>query len=307
MNLQQLRIIQETVKNNYNLTEVGNTLATSQPGISKHIKDLEDELGVELFVRRGKRFLGLTDPGKALLFIIERILLDIKNINLLAEQYKDSNEGQLRIVTTHNQACYVLPPLVAEFKKTFPKVHLSIKQESPKEIKQLLLEGKADIAIATEGLKDIPEFLTFPYFSWNHIVTVPHKHPLIQKEKITLDDLAEYPIITYQEGVTGRNVIDDAFTKANLSPDIIMSALDSNVIKTYVELGLGIGIIASMAYNPTKDQSLVSLKSDHLFKENTAKIAIRKGLYLRNYVHTFIKLCVKDFDEKIIQKDLEVF
>ena len=301
MNFQQLRIIRETVRRNYNLTEVGNALYTSQSGVSKHIKDLEDELGIELFIRKGKRLLGLTDPGKELLGIVERMLLDAKNIKQLAEQFSQSDKGQLTIATTHTQARYALPKVVSQFKKAFPKVHLALHQGSPNEIAEMLSDGRADIGIATEAISQIPELATFPYYSWHHAVIVPKGHPLEKLKKISLEDLAEHPIVTYHEGFTGRQIIDETFLKANITPDIVMSALDADVIKTYVELGLGIGIIASMAYQKDRDTQLTLLESSHLFSNNTTRIAIRKGHYLRGYAYKFIELCSQDLTENDIK------
>jgi LysR family cys regulon transcriptional activator len=304
MNFQQLRIIHETVRCNYNLTEVGNALFTSQSGVSKHIKDLEDELGIELFVRKGKRLLGLTPPGKELLEIVERMLLDAKNIKHLAEQFSQSDKGQLTIATTHTQARYALPRVVSQFKKAFPKVHLALYQGSPNEIAEMLKDGPADIGIATEMLNLLPELVAFPYYSWHHAVIVPKGHALEKKRNIGLEDLVQYPIVTYHEGFTGRKNLDDAFLKAGLNPDIIMSALDADVIKTYVELGLGIGIIASMAYQKERDTKLTLLKSGHLFEDNTTWIAIRRGHYLRGYAYRFIEYCSSELDEVRIKQAL---
>lgn len=279
MNFQQLRIIRETVRRNFSLTEVGNALATSRSGVSKHTLDLEDELGVELFVRKGKHLLGLTEPGKELLTIVERILLDTKNIKQLGAQFSQADKGQLTIATTHTQARYALPNVVSQFKKKFPNVHLALHQGSPQEIVELLLEGRADIGIATEALDGIPELVTFPYYSWHHTVVIPKGHPLEGKPNLTLDEIAEYPIVTYHEGFTGRKSVDDTFAKAGITPDIVMSALDADVIKTYVELGLGIGIIASMAYQSDRDAKLSLLDVGNLFENNTTRIALRKGYF----------------------------
>ena len=305
MNFQQLRIIRETVKCNYNLTEVGNALFTSQSGVSKHIKDLEDELGVELFLRKGKRLLGLTDPGKELLTIVERMLIDTQNIKLLAEQFSQSDKGQLTVATTHTQARYILPQIVSKFKKEFPKVHLALHQGSPNEISELLLNGEADLAIATESLSKMPELISFPFYTWHHAVIVPQGHPLENSKSLKIEDLAEYPIITYHEGFTGRKLIDETFSNANITPDIVMSALDADVIKTYVELGLGIGIIASMAYQKDRDTKLKILKSDHLFATNTTRIAVRRGHYLRGFAYKFIELCSANLTESEVKAALK--
>ena len=304
MNFQQLKIIREAVRCNFNLTEVGNALFTSQSGVSKHIKDLEDELGVELFIRKGKRLLGLTEPGQELLEIVERILLDANNIKNLVEQYSQRDEGQLTVVATHTQARYSLPKVITEFKKAFPKVHLKLHQASPNEIVTMLLNGEADIGVATEALADVTRLDSFPYYSWHHAVIVPAGHPLEKIEPLTLQALAEYPIVTYHEGLTGRTKIDKSFAKQVIVPDIVMSALDADGIKTYVELDMGIGIIASMAFNPAKDTDLRLLKCEHLFGANTTYIALRRGHYLRSFAYRFIELCSPKLTEASIRAKL---
>ena len=303
MNFQQLLIIRETVRQNFNLTEVANALFTSQSGVSKHIKDLEDELGVELFVRKGKRFLGLTDPGKELLTIVERMLLDAGNIKRLAEQFSQRDEGQLTIATTHTQARYALPKVVTAFKKAFPKVHLVLHQASPDELVRLLLAGEADIGIATEAVAEVPELVSFPYYSWHHAVIAPPEHPL-HGQQLSLETLAEYPIVTYHQGFTGRAQIDRAFADAGLAPDIVMAALDADVIKTYVELELGVGIIASMAVDAQRDSQVQVVPGEPLFGHQTTRIAIRRGHYLRSFAYRFIELCSAALDEDTVRRAL---
>lgn len=305
MNFQQLRIIRETVRRNFNLTEVANALYTSQSGVSKHIKDLEDELGVELFVRRGKRLLGLTEPGRELVGIVDRILLDTQNIKKLGEQFSNRDKGQLSVATTHTQARYALPPVVTRFKKLFPKVSLLLHEASPTEIVSMLLDGQADIGIATEALQDVPELATFPYYTWHHGVVVPAGHPLEGEARLTLEAIADHPVITYHEGFTGRRRIDEAFAKAKLEPEIVMVALDADVIKAYVELELGIGIVASMAFDKARDPHLRLLDATHLFDVNTARIAVRRGSYLRGYAHRFIELCAPNLDEAAIRAGID--
>ena len=303
MNFQQLRIIREAVRRNFNLTEVANALYTSQSGVSRHIKDLEDELGVELFVRRGKRLLGLTGPGQELVPIVERLLLDAKNIKRLADQFSQRDEGDLTIATTHTQARYALPPVVVKFKDAFPNVRLILHQASPKEIMSMLLEGSADIGVATEALENNPEIAAFPYYSWEHAVIVPAGHPLADDEPMTLEKIAAWPIITYDAGFTGRPHIDAAFQAAGIEPDIVMTALDADVIKTYVELGLGVGIIASMAHDGSRDSAKL-LSSKGLFARNTSRIAVRRGRYLRGYAYKFIELCSPELTEVAVRTKL---
>lgn len=305
MNFQQLRIIREAVRRSYNLTEVANALNTSQSGVSKHIKDLEDELGVDLFVRKGKRMLGLTEPGEELARIAERMLMDAANIKRLADQHAKSEHGALVIATTHTQARYVLPPAIKSFRAAYPDVRLILHQASPKEIAQLLSDGEADVGIATEALAGSPELAAFPYFSWSHAVVVPDGHPLLSAGRLTLEKIAEWPIITYDEGFTGRPHIDEAFARAEVAPDITIVARDADVIKTYVELGLGVGIIASMAYSATRDTGLKVIEASHLFGETVSLLAIRRGRLLRGYAYRFIELCSPVLSEKTVRKALE--
>lgn len=297
MNFQQLRIIREAELQKFNLTEVANALFTSQSGVSKHIKDLEDELGVELFVRHGKRLLGLTEPGRELAVIARRMLQDAGNIKRLAEQFADADQGQLTIVTTHTQARYALPQIVARFKAAFPAVHLLLLQANPTEIKDMLQAGEADIGIATEALGEQPGLVSFPFYDWQHAVVLPEGHALLQESKLSLEALAEHPLITYHEGYTGRARIDAAFAGAGLAPDIVLSALDADVIKTYVSVGLGVGIVAAMAFDPSRDQGLRRLDAGHLFPTNTARIALKKGQYLRGFAYRFLQECVPTLDE----------
>lgn len=299
MNFQQLRIIRETVRCNFNLTEVANSLYTSQSGVSKHIKDLEDELGVELFVRKGKRLLGMTAPGKEMLKIVERLLLDAQNIKNLADHYSQQDSGQLCIATTHTQARYMLPSVVLQFRQEFPRVKLQLHQGSPQEIAQMLLEGRADIGIATEALEAVEGLLSFPYHSWHHGVIVPPNHALVKQKKLTLKAIAQYPIITYHEGFTGRARIEESFAEAGLVPEIVLSALDADVIKSYVSIGLGIGIIASPAFDAERDEGLRLLDCSHLFPENVSRIAIREGHLLRRFGYRFIAMCAPKIAEQL--------
>ena len=301
MNFQQLRIIRETVRQNFNLTEASAALYTSQSGVSKHIKDLEDELGVQLFVRKGKRLLGLTEPGQSLLSIVERMLVDAENIKRLADDFNKVDEGTLTIATTHTQARYVLPPIVNHCKKLFPKVHLILQQASPVEIAEMLLQGEADIGIATESLTTEENLASIPYYQWQHSIITPQDHPLTQLDKIDLDALSEYPLITYHGGFTGRSKIDKAFEDAQIDADIVMSALDADVIKTYVELGMGVGIVNDVAYDAERDYRLKQIKTD-IFGVNTTWIAVRKGHLLRGYGYEFISLCSPDADIKALKK-----
>ena len=305
MNFQQLRIIRETVRQDFNLTEVANALYTSQPGVSKHIKDLEDELGIEIFIRRGKRLLGLTEPGKELVGVVERILLDTQNLRRIADQFASRETGHFVVATTHTQARYALPKIIQWFKADYPKVHLTLLQGSPSEIAGLLENGQADVGIATEALDNVPELASFPFYSWHHAIIVPQGHPLLSLEKLTLEALGEYPIITYHEGFTGRAHVDKGFASAGIVPDIVLSAIDADVIKTYVGLGLGVGIVASVAYDEEQDRNLALIPVPDLFPANTTRIAVRRGTYLRSYVHAFIEKVCPDLGEEAIKSALK--
>ena len=291
MNFQQLRIIRETARRNYNLTEVANALYTSQSGVSKHIRDLEDELGVQLFVRRGKRLLGLTDPGRELLPVVERLLHDASNIKQLAESFTRRDEGKLAIATTHTQARYRIADLVSDFVAAYPKVRLEIFESNPQAVADQLSSGEADIGIATETLADRQELVTFPFYRWRHAVVVPRDHPLLEIEAPTLADVAAWPIITYHEAFAGRRRVNDSFREAGLVPNVILSAVDSDVIKRYVELGLGVGVLTPIAFDPERDARLRLLGGESLFPENTTVIAVRRGHYLRAFGYRFIELC----------------
>lgn len=300
MNLQQLRIIREAVRHDFNLTEAANALFTSQSGVSKHIKELEEELGVDIFLRRGKRLLGLTDPGRELVVMVERLLLEASNIKRLAEHYTRRDTGELTIVTTHTQARYALPRVIAAFKQEFPKVHLRLHQGSPGEILQMLIDGEADVGVATEALAESDELVSIPFYTWHHAIVVPRGHPLEAFEHLALRDIASHPVVTYHRGFTGRARVDEAFARAGLAPDIVMSALDADVIKTYVELGHGVGIIASMAFDAHRDSQLRLLPSEHLFALNTTHVSVRRHHYLRGYGHRFVQLCLPEMPSELL-------
>jgi LysR family cys regulon transcriptional activator len=304
MNFQQLRIIREAVQRDFNLTEVANALYTAQSGVSKHILDLEDELGIELFVRKGKRLTGLTAPGAEVAQVAERMLRDAGNIKRMAEQFAQRDVGKLAIATTHTQARYALPEVVRRFKAAYPKVHLELHQASPPEIVQRLLSGEADIGIATEALAAVPAFASFPFYEWHHAVVVRRSHALAEGAPLTLQALAEHPLITYPAGYTGRTSIDQAFAAAGLVPDVVMSALDADVIKTYVAIGLGVGLVAPMAVDPARDGGLVQLDAAHLFPVNTTRIAVRRGHYLRGFAYRFIAECEPGLTEAVVKAAL---
>ncbi|MBK9703009.1 MAG: CysB family HTH-type transcriptional regulator [Betaproteobacteria bacterium] len=302
MNLQQLRYVRETVRRNLNITEAANALFTSQPGVSKQIKELEDELGVEIFVRRGRRVVGLTEPGRAVVEVIDRLLVEAENLERVGREYADKDSGGLVIATTHTQARYALPRVVSEFRRRYPKVRLSILQGHPPAIAQLLARGEADIGIATESLAELPDLVALPAYEWNHAIIVPPDHPLADRKRVRLEDLARFPIVTYSSEFTGRSHIDRAFAEHGLPLDVVLTAIDSDVIKTYVELGLGVGIIAAMAFDPGRDRNLRRLEANHLFPRNTTRVAVRRGVLLRGYIYDFIELFAPELTREAIAR-----
>jgi len=304
MNFQQMRYVREAVRQNLNLTEAANKLHTSQPGVSRQIKELEDELGVEIFLRRGKRLVALSEAGKMVVTIVERVLDETENLRQVGREFRDRESGSLIIATTHTQARYSLPRVVTGFKRRYPDVHLALQQGSPPQLAQMVINGDADIAIATESLDHYPQLIALPGYTWTHCVVVPARHALTRAPRLTLQDLARYPIITYDAAFTGRTHIDAAFAARELKPDIVLSAIDSDVIKTYVELGMGVGIVATMAFDARRDKGLRSLAAGHLFGSNTTRVAIRRGALLRGYVYAFIELFAPHLSRQVIEKAL---
>lgn len=304
MNFQQLRSIREAARCGFNLTEVANVLFTSQPGVSRQIRELEEELGVDIFVRNGKRLTGLTDPGKGILQIVERLLLEAENLHRASKDYAGVEHGTLTIATTHTQARYVLPAVVKAFRAAFPEVRIALQQSSPEHIAAWVLSGKADIGIATEGLSAFDELVSFPCYRWHHAIVVPDGHPLLQMPVVRLADLARYPLITYDLGFTGRSHIDAAFEAQGMTPDIVLTAMDSDVIQQYVALGLGVGIIASMALEKASASGLKPIDATALFAENVTRLAVRRGTYLRSYMLDFILQFAPDLTRETIDAAL---
>jgi LysR family transcriptional regulator, cys regulon transcriptional activator len=304
MNFQQLRYVRETVRCGLNLTEAANALHTSQPGVSRQIRELENELGFGIFVRHGKRITSLTEPGKAVLGIIERVLQEADNLKRVAHDFTDQNAGGLVIATTHTQARYALPQVVGEFKRRYPKVRLTLQQGSPPQLAEMVLAGAADIAIATEALDHYPGLLALPGYTWNHCAVVLPKHPLLKTVPLSLEALARYPIVTYDTAFAGRTHIDAAFAARNLTVDVVLSAIDADVIKTYVELGLGVGIMAAMAFDAKRDRHLRSIECSHLFRSNTTRVAVKRGSLLRGYAYQFIELFAPALNRKLIERAL---
>jgi LysR family cys regulon transcriptional activator len=305
MKLQQLRYLREVAKRGLNLSEAAEALHTSQPGISKQIRLLEDELGVDILVRHGKRVVDVTKPGRVILDIAERILQDTENLKQVGREFQDQAAGTLTIATTHTQARYSLPNVVSAFKQKYPKVRLTLKQGSPPQLAEMVMAGEADIAIATEALDQYPKLLALASYQWRHCVVVPEKHPLLKESLVTLEMLAHYPIVTYDLAFAGRSHIDEAFRERGLAPDIVLSAVDSDVIKTYVELGLGIGIISARAYDVKRDRHLRAVDAGHLFGTMTTRIAVRRGTALRGFAYVFIELFAPHLTRAVVDATLK--
>ncbi len=308
MKLQQLRYLCEVANQGLNLSKAAEILHTSQPGISKQIRLLENELGVDVFVRNGKRVVETTPPGRAIIEIAERMLRDAKNLKQVGQEFANEATGSLTIATTHTQARYALPSAIKHFTARYPKVKLILRQGSPTQIAELVTSGIADIAIATEAIELFDELVMLPCYQWNRCVVVPPRHPLLKLEKLTLEAIAQYPIITYDFAFTGRSKINQAFDTKKLAPNVVLTAIDADVIKTYVELGLGIGILAQMAFDSKRDKHLRSIDASHLFEPSTTRIGIGRNSYLRGYVYDFIEIFAPHLDHatvKAAMKDRE--
>jgi LysR family cys regulon transcriptional activator len=302
MKLQQLRYLVEVAQRGLNVSEAAAALYTSQPGISKQIKLLEDELGVIVFERSGKRLTAVTEPGRAVLEIAERILRDAENIRRVGEEYAGGDSGSLVIATTHTQARYALPGVVKNFVDRHPRVRLSLRQGHPTQIAEWALKGEADIAIATEALDQYPQLLMLPCYQWVHCVIAPDGHAILGEKPLSLTALARWPLITYDSAFAGRSRINKAFELAQLTPNVVLSAIDADVIKTYVSLGLGLGIIASMAFDATRDAGLQALPAEHLFGSNTTRIGLRRGNHIRRYEYDFIELFAPQLTRKAVDR-----
>ncbi|WP_213765593.1 CysB family HTH-type transcriptional regulator [Caballeronia sp. dw_19] len=299
MNLLQLRFTREIVRQNFNMTAAAQALSTSQPAVSRAVIELEEELGVQIFIRHGKRVQSLSAPGRLIVTSIEQALQSIESLARVAEEFSAQNEGHLAIAATHTQARYLLPPVVALFRHQFPKVHLSILQGTPTQVAQLVLDGKADIGIATEALTLYNDLISVPCAEWHHIAIIPDGHPLLAQKRLSLNTLARYPLMTYESSFSGRTKIDEAFAAQHLHPDIVLEAIDADVIKTYVSLGLGVGLISSLAFDADRDKGLNAISVRHLFGQLTARLAYRKGRYLRSYVHEFARQLSPTIDAEL--------
>jgi len=290
MNLKQLHLICEMANNNYNVSRTADALFTTQPAISTQLKNLEEELSLKLFIRKGKRITSLTTAGEEIYRHAQEAIISVGAIKSIAQEYTSKDKGTLRIATTHTQARYALPNVIKAFSKKYPQVQLRIHQGDPTQISEMVINGNADFAIATESISEYSKLAMLPVYQWNRCIVVPKNHALLKIDEIKLEDIADYPIVTYDFAFTGRSAINKAFTKLDIQPNIVLTAIDSDVIKTYVELGLGIGLLANMAFDAEKDVNLVKIDVSHLFPDSTTFIGFKKGQYLRHYMYDFLSL-----------------
>jgi len=304
MKLQQLRCIFQIVQSEFNISKASEVLNTSQPGVSKQIKLLEDEIGIKIFQRNGKRLVNLTEPGELILSSIETILQESNNIKVISEEYIEKDQGTFTIATTHTQARYKLPKVVEEFVKKYPKTNLNIHQGNPSQVTDQIINGEADVGIATESINLSEDILTIPCYQWNRCIVMPKNHPLTEVRKITLEDLAAYPMITYDYAFTGSTIVSEVFKNANIEPNIMLTAIDADVIKTYVSLNMGIGLIAEMAFDASTDYPMVSRDVSHLFPLSTTYIGIRRENFLRKYTSDFIRMFIPKVSENELKKIL---
>jgi len=305
MKLQQLRYIWEVAHNDLNVSATAQNLYTSQPGISKQIRLLEDELGVEVFARSGKHLTRITPAGETIIKVAGEVLKKVEGIKQIAQEFSNQKKGDLSVATTHTQARYALPSIIKSFIQEYPEVSLHMHQGTPMQIAELASDGSVDFAIATEALDHFSDLVMMPCYRWNRCVVVPKNHPLTEKRRLEIEDISAFPLVTYVFGFTGRSQLDEAFQEKGLKPNVVFTAADADVIKTYVRLGLGVGIIARMAYDPDADADLVSLDASRLFRPSTTKIGFRRGTFLRGYMFDFIQRFAphlsKDVIEQVVQ------
>jgi LysR family cys regulon transcriptional activator len=306
MKIQQLKYVREIARRGLSISAAANALHASQPGVSNQVHQLEEELGLQIFERHGKRLTAITPVGESVIAMAERVLQDVDNIRQLAADSRSDQTGTLSIGTTHTQARYALPHAIKTFSEHYPNVHLNMVQGTPPEVAEMAATGKVDIAIATEGLSQFESLAILPCYQWNRCIVVPPGHPLLSAGKLSLEAIAEYPILTYVMGFTGRAQQDQAFTERGLHPNVVFTATDADVIKTYVALELGIGIIASMAFDPAKDAPLQAIDASHLFKPSTTHMGIRKGSYLRGYMYAFIEFFASHLDKQTVKAAIEL-
>ena len=305
MKIHQLRYVREVARQGLSVSLAAEALHTSQPGVSKQIQLLEDELNLQIFKRNGKRLTGITEPGQIILDLADRVMQEVENIKRVGEEFTHEDTGTLTIATTHTQARYRLPAAVKEFMQRFPDVKLTIHQGNPSQVAEQVRRGEADIGIATESISSIDELLCLPCYQWNRCIVAPHDHPLMQERVLTLEKLTQYPLITYDFAFTGGSLVNKAFDEAGLTPNVVLTAIDADVIKTYVGLGLGVGLLANMAYDPSRDGQLAMRDVSHLFLPSTTYIGLRRDGYLRGYAYAFIELLAPHYNRKAVEAELK--
>jgi LysR family transcriptional regulator, cys regulon transcriptional activator len=300
MKFHQLRYVREVARQGFNVSVAADVLHTSQPGVSKQIQLLEEELNLQIFQRNGKRLVGVTKPGLAILQMAERVLHEMENIRRVGEEFSHEDTGNLVIAATHTQARYRLPAAVKAFMEAYPGVHLTIHQGNPTQVAEQVVNGEADIGLATEAISNYRELVTLPCYQWNRCVVVPHGHALIGEEPLTLEKIASYPVVTYDFSFAGGSMVNRVFAERGLQLNVALTAIDSDVIKTYVELGLGVGLLAQMAFNPERDRNLEMLDASHLFPASTTHLGVRRDAYLRGYQYDFIRIIAPHLDRAAV-------
>lgn len=304
MKLQQIKYLLGIVKNDLNVSKTAESFYTSQPGVSRQIKLLEEELNVEIFERHGRLLTGITPIGNKILKMAAEVVDTINSIKSVAEEYANETNGSLIIATTHTQARYVLPRTIMSFTNKHSSVAFHLKQANPYQVSEMVSNGAVDIAIASESMEAFSNLIILPCYSWNRVVLLKKKHPLMQDLPLTLEKLSRYPLVTYETGFTGRYQLDKAFKQANIEPNIMLTASDADIIKAYVKMDLGVGVIASVAYDPDEDSDLVSIDASHLFDKCVTKIALRRGGVLRSYMYDFIELFAPHLTKDVVDSAL---
>lgn len=305
MKIHQLRYVREVARQGLSVSLAAEALHTSQPGVSKQIQLLEEELNLQIFKRNGKRLIGVTEPGQVILGLAERVMLEVDNIKRVGEEFTKEDTGTLTIATTHTQARYRLPAAVKEFMQRYPGVKLTIHQGNPVQVAEQVQSGEADIGIATESISSFAELLCLPCYQWNRCIVMPHDHPLVDNQPLTLERITKYPLITYDFAFTGGSLVSKVFEDAGLTPNVVLTAIDADVIKTYVGLGLGVGLLANMAYDAKRDSYLAMRDVSDLFPASTTYIGLRRDAYLRGYAYAFIELLAPHYPRKAVDAELK--
>jgi len=306
MKLHQLKYVHEVARQGLSISAAAEALHTSQPGVSKQIQLLEDELNLQIFQRNGKRLTGITEPGKHIIKLAATVILEMENIKRVGDEFSKVETGVLTIATTHTQARYKLPGAIKQFMAAYPNVKLKIHQSDPTQVTAMVANGEADVGIATEAISQDERLLCLPCYDWNRSVVVPKGHRLAQASPLSLAQIASYPLITYDFAFTGSTIVSKVFHEAGVMPNVVLTAIDADVIKTYVDLGLGIGLIANMAYDEQRDSGLVRLDCSHLFPQSTTYLGVRKDTFMRGYTYGFINMISPDFDRKAVDEAFKI-